>query len=50
MGKTFLTQEEKIYLRTMRKRGKKVPKEVLDKIFGNKYDPNYNYWTGKTNN
>lgn len=33
----------------MKKRGKKVPKDVLERIFGDKYDPNYNYRTGQTN-
>jgi hypothetical protein len=39
----------KIWKYIKEKRGKKVPKDVLERIFGDKYDPNYNYRTGQTN-
>lgn len=41
MSKPFLTQQEKIYLRNMKNRGKLIPKEKLKEIFGpnNKLKP-----------
>ena len=45
MSKKFLTQKEKIYLRSMKNRGKKIPNNIKESIFG-KYNPNLNLNTG----
>lgn len=44
MANKFLTQQEKIYLRTMKNKGQKIPKQVKNSIFNN-YNPNLNIWT-----
>lgn len=46
MSKKFLTQQEKIYLRDMKNRGKKIPQHIKASIFGN-YNPNLNLNTGQ---
>jgi hypothetical protein len=37
MSKPFLTQKEKIYLRSMKNRGKKIPQYKLKDIFKSDY-------------
>lgn len=43
MLKKFLTQQEKIHLRNLKNRGKKLTKEARNNMFGKIYNPNFDY-------
>jgi predicted nucleic acid-binding protein len=40
MSNKFLTQQDKIYLRSMKNKGFKVPQSKLKEIFKSNYKPN----------
>ena len=46
MKKIFLTQQEKIFLRNMKNRGKSLSPEARKNMFG-LYNPYFNYKTNK---
>ena len=50
MDRKFLTQEEKIHLRNLKNRGKKLTKEARENMFGKTYNPHFNYNTNKIEN
>lgn len=47
MAKKFLTQQEKIHLRNLKNRGQKLTSEAKKNIFGDSYQPNFNYNTNR---
>lgn len=45
--KNFLTQQEKIHLRDLKNKGKRLTKEARNNMFGKTYNPNFNYKTNQ---